>query len=593
MDEKKTNNSGREKVDVLVVGAGPTGLVLGAELRRRGLSCRIVDQAQAPARQSRALAVQARTLELLQYLGVAEEAVARGNKLWAINSYADGHRLARLTLGELESPFPFLLILPQSQTEEILRQHLGRLGASVERGLAFVELTQNGEGVTSLLKHPDGSLEEVHSSWLVGCDGAHSAVRHALDLRFGGTSDPEVWALADAELDTSLPDDELHVFFGAGVLFMAPIGRGLWRVGGNLLSAPRIRNQEPSVEEIQELIDTRASIEARLGEPRWLSYFHFHSRITQSFREGRVFLAGDAAHIHSPAGGQGMNTGIQDAFNLAWKLALVHRGSAHVALLDSYDAERPPVGQRVVRATDLLTRILTVRNSAARTLRNLVLPRLMALEPVRERIRGNLSQTRVSYRGSPIVTDGLSGVHDDTPKTLVARLRRQESPVPGDRAPDATLLLPNGIEAKRLSEVTSDTRHILLLLPGTAHRSSETEEQLLNVGETSRSEYPEQVAPLLVLPENTVPASFQGRNLLFLDPDRTLHRLYGAHEARLYLVRPDGYIAFRGGLDSSDELHAYLGAIFANGSVSTVEGASSRRSSTTGPSQKTEATSPE
>jgi 2-polyprenyl-6-methoxyphenol hydroxylase-like FAD-dependent oxidoreductase len=559
-----------EAVDVLVIGAGPTGLTMASELTRHGLSCHIVDQEEdTPARQSRALAIQARTLEIFEGLGVANEVVSQGNKLRAINSYSEERRLARVTLGELQSAFPFLLILPQSETEAILDEHLQRFGISVERGTRLVGLAQDEDGVSATLERADGSKKEARSSWLVGCDGAHSAVRHSLGLGFEGSSDPELWVLADAELRTSLPNDELHVFFGDGVLFMAPIGGGLWRVGGNLPDERRSPDQEPPPEEVQALIDARVSKESALGEPQWLSYFHVHSRLASSFREGRVFLAGDAAHVHSPAGGQGMNTGLQDAHNLAWKLALVHRGEAHAALLDSYDAERRPVGRRVVRATNLLTRGLTLENPAARIVRNLALPRLTALEPVRKRIRGNLSQLSIGYRDSAMVEDGLVGV-----TMLPAWLRRQAGPKPGDRALDATLLLPNGTEAKRLSEVISGTRHNLLLLHGTAEWSPEIEQHLLNVAETIGCEYPEQVSVLLVLPEKKVPPSFRERGRLLLDPDRTLHRFYGAHTARLYLLRPDGYVAFRGDADSTNKLRDYLNVVFAEGGGSPAEGAS-------------------
>jgi 2-polyprenyl-6-methoxyphenol hydroxylase-like FAD-dependent oxidoreductase len=561
VDERNARDSGNEKVDVLVIGAGPVGLTMALELSRYGLSCRIVDrEVRTPTQQSRALAIQARTLELLEKFDLAEEVVAKGNRLGAINSYADGSRLAHLTLAELESRYPFLLILPQSQTEAVLEERLHQLGMSAERERRLVEFTQDADGVGARLEGADGSSEQVRASWLVGCDGAHSAVRHALGLGFEGTSDSELWALADAELDTPLSEEELHVFFGDGVLFMAPIGEGRWRVGGNLPGESRSPDQEPSVEEIQTLIDARVSTEARLGEPLWLSYFHFHSRITRNFRKGRVFLAGDAAHVHSPAGGQGMNTGIQDASNLAWKLALVHRGLAHPALLDSYEAERRPVAQKVVRATDLLTSTLTLRNPAARRLRSLVLPRVTAIEPVRERIRGNLSQIRVGYRGSPIVRDGVSGGRG-APRTLGSRLRPQKGPAPGDRAPDATLLRPDTEEALRFSQITKGIAHDLLLLYGVTELSAETARGICEIADQIQGQYPQSIAAHFVVPAGTVPSELARDGLLLLDPDRTLHRLYGAPEPRLYLIRPDGYIAFRGDADSAGELRAYLDSI--------------------------------
>jgi hypothetical protein len=256
-----------------------------------------------------------------------------------------------------------------------------------------------------------------------------------------------------------------------------------------------------------------------------------------------------------------MNTGIQDASNLAWKLALVHRGLARSALLDSYEAERRPVARRVVRATHLLTSTLTLRNPAARTLRNLVLPRVTSLEPVRERIRGNLSQIRVGYRRSPIVREGLSEARDGTPETLASRLRPRRGPTPGDRAPDATLLRPDTRELIRLSELTKDIGHGLLLFHGITGRAAESLRRFRDIAEQVWGKYSEQITVHLVLPVWTLPPGLSLDDSVFLDPDRTLHRLYGAHEARLYLMRPDGYVAFRGGADSAEKLHTYLGAV--------------------------------
>ena len=274
-----------------------------------------------------------------------------------------------------------------------------------------------------------------------------------------------------------------------------------------------------------------------------------------------MFLAGDAAHVHSPAGGQGMNTGIQDASNLARKLALVHRGLARSALLDSYEAERRPVARRVVRATHLLTSTLTLRNPAARRLRSLVLPRVTAMEPVRERIRGNLYQIRVGYRGSPIARDGVSGVRDGSPGTLGSRLCPQNGPAPGDRAPDATLLRPDAKEAIRLSQVTKGMAHDLLLLYGITEQSAEAVRGICEIADQIQGQYPQSIAVHFVVPAGTVPSRLARHGSLLLDPDSTLHRLYGACEPRLYLVRPDGYIAFRGGADSAEMLRAYLDRI--------------------------------
>jgi 2-polyprenyl-6-methoxyphenol hydroxylase-like FAD-dependent oxidoreductase len=376
-------------------------------------------------------------------------------------------RLLSVDFDRLPTSHPYTLMLPQDETERLLREAIGRRGGEILWGHEVRKITQDTSGFEITVRAAQRN-ERLRAQFLVGCDGAHSMVRETLGMRFEGATYPQSFVLADVRTAWGLPDDEVQLFLSpGGLVVVAPLRHGHHRVVASVDEAL----PEPSLNDLQALLDARGPRVPRpvVEEVVWSSPFRVHHRIAAAFREGAIFLRADAAHVHSPAGGQGMNTGIQDAFNLAWKLALVHRGLAHPALFGSYDAERRPEGRRVVRATDLLTRTITMRNPAARTLRNLVLPRVTALEPVCERIRGNLSQIRVGYRGSPIVRDGVSAERGGTPGTLGSRLWHQTGPEPGDRALDATMLRPDAKEAIRLSEITKGRWSSLRIVRSLGH----------------------------------------------------------------------------------------------------------------------------
>ena len=396
--------------DVLIVGAGPTGLTLACEAARRGLSCRLIEAATEPNPWSRALGVQARTLELLAQMGLADEAVARGHKAHGARIHGAGRERAHLTLDKLDSPFPFILILPQNETEALLADGARRQGVGIERGTALTRFAQDANGVTATLRHRDGREETARARWLVGADGAHSAVRHGLGRPFAGAEYPEAFLLADCRLAGSVPEDELSVYLTHdGFLAIFPFGGGLFRLIASLPGAAASgADWEPhaaTLAECQAVVDARGPGGVRLSDPRWLSRFRLHRRLAPQMRVGQVFLAGDAAHIHSPAGGQGMNTGIQDAVNLAWKLALVTQGASPDALLASYQVERHPVAADVLRDTDLAMRAVTLHDKPVEAVRDQVLASFSGLEPVRRRVRDRVAQLSVRYRHSPIVED--------------------------------------------------------------------------------------------------------------------------------------------------------------------------------------------
>ena len=426
-------------LDALVVGAGPVGLMMAGELARHGLSCRVIDGNDGPSTTSKALAVHSRTLEIFEDIGALDEALARGRRIHANNVYADDKRLLHVELDELDAPYPMVLDLPQSDTEEILERLAASRGVKVERRTRLTALAQDESGVRATL---DDGREEVRARWLLGCDGAHSTARHALDVTFDGAPYDSVWLAADVALDSVLPDDEFHAFLspeGALAVFPLPSpsrARIIYDRPGDAAAAgapaagkpaPPSPVAPPTLEEVQVALSARTRLRATISDPRWLVGFRIHRRIASSFRKGRVFLAGDAAHIHSPLGGQGMNTGIQDAYNLAWKLALVTRRAAPPALLDSYQAERHPVAAATLQGTDLATQLVTLRHPAARWARDRLAEVLSGVEVVQQRALRSATQVAVGYRKSPIVAEHRGSLIRSAPRARrpgAAELRR-------------------------------------------------------------------------------------------------------------------------------------------------------------------------
>jgi 2-polyprenyl-6-methoxyphenol hydroxylase-like FAD-dependent oxidoreductase len=377
---------------VLVVGAGPTGLVLAAQLLARGVPVRIIDKGDGPAGQSRAISIFARTLELLDTMGLADTFIAHGHQVRRLHWYAGQRTLLNLDLARNGSRYGFALHLPQNETERLLRERVRELGGAVEQTTELVSLTQHGNAVDATLRDAAGRVTEVSSGYVAGCDGAHSRVRQEAGLAFNGQPYPQDWLLADVALDGAVRDDEAHMFFRPNglPLVCSPMGGHRWRVV--LPNAGDRGGRSPSFSEIQELIGQRAPRRIVASEPGWLSCFRCQLRSAASYRRGRVLLAGDAAHVHSPAGGQGMNTGILDAASLAGKLAMV-TGGAPESLLCTYEQERRPAASSVLRLTDRLIGCATMRHPVKRALRDAIVPAVAALPMVQTRAARRLSQT--------------------------------------------------------------------------------------------------------------------------------------------------------------------------------------------------------
>jgi 2-polyprenyl-6-methoxyphenol hydroxylase-like FAD-dependent oxidoreductase len=440
-----TTHTGTPEDQVLVVGAGPTGLTLAAQLLARGIRTRVIDKGAGPASQSRALSIQARTLELLDAMGLADAFVDHGHQVRRLRWYAGQRNLCDLDLARNGSRYGFVLDLPQSLTETLLRARVQELGGTIEQRLELVRLAERGGAVDATLRDAGAREIEVNAGYVVGCDGAHSRVRHELGLPFEGQPYPQDWLLADVALDGVGSDRAVHAFFRPNglPLVCVPMGSQRWRLV--MANAGDRGGQPPTFAEIQELVAERAPWPIEVSDPQWLASFRSHLRSTSSYRRGRVLLAGDAAHVHSPAGGQGMNTGIMDAHNLAWKLALVADGCAPDTLLDTYGQERLPVASGVLEFTNKLVGLLTMQNRAKRALRDSVLPIVSRTPRVQRNAARRISQLSVAYPRSRLVQpDGHRG-----------------GPKPGDRFPDVDVRGEHGPD--RLHHLLGSGRHLLIV----------------------------------------------------------------------------------------------------------------------------------
>jgi 2-polyprenyl-6-methoxyphenol hydroxylase-like FAD-dependent oxidoreductase len=519
---------------------------MAVHLHRHGVRCRIIDRGPAPTDKSKSLVLWGRTLEMLDDLGLIGDFTAAGMFLNAIRLHGGGRLLARIPFNPAGTFFPRPLMIVQSETERLLTAHLRRVGVAVERPVELTAFTDHGDRVAAVLRHADGSREQVSCDWLVACDGAHSTTRKMLKLEFAGTTEPNDWFLADGRVEGPVPLDELSVFWHArGVVAFFPFSPDHCRVIADLGPARGPgRPVTPSLAEVQAIVDQRGPPGVRLSDPIWISGFRIHGRKVANYRHGRVFLAGDAAHIHSPSGGQGMNTGMQDAWNLAWKLALVHHGRARPALLDSYSQERGSVGEVVLREADLLTWVDTLRNPVIQFFRNRLVGLLGRLPPFRRHFLRSLSELAVHYPHSPL--NGESG--------WLAWASGEVRP--GDRLPDTWLRDPATAKGKRLLEVVRGPGHNLLLLP--AGPDPDPLANLCDVGRWVRDAYPGLVQVHLILPCTELPACAAGLESAWLDPPGAVRRFLGARRPAVALVRPDGYLGYRGQPAGRADLYRHL-----------------------------------
>ncbi|HWX69077.1 MAG TPA: FAD-dependent monooxygenase [Steroidobacteraceae bacterium] len=497
------------RTEVLIAGAGPTGLVLALWLKRQGIGVRIIDRSAAPGSTSRALAVQARTLELYRQLDLTHEVLERGHKVPAVNLWSRGERAARVafgSIGEELTPYPFLEIYPQDEHERLLIERLQQLGVAVERRTELTAFTDIGDGVRARLRTAEGQEEICETRFLAGCDGARSRVREALATGFPGGTYRQVFYVADIEGAGAPVDGELHIDLDeADFLGVFPLaGAGRARLIGTVQDERAENPESLRFEDVSQRAIRHLGLD--ITKVNWFSTYHVHHRVTDHFSRGRVFLLGDAAHIHSPVGGQGMNTGIGDAINLAWKLAAVLAGHADESLLATYESERIGFAQRLVATTDRVFTLVTAPGRVADLLRTRVAPVLLAralsLESVREYLFRTVSQIMVNYRGSALSAGAAGDVHG------------------GDRLP-------------WVAQVAGDNYASLAAITWQVHVYGRASERL-------REACAKHALPLESFPWSAA------------------HAAAGLERDALYLLRPDSYVALADGAADPGALARYF-----------------------------------
>jgi 2-polyprenyl-6-methoxyphenol hydroxylase-like FAD-dependent oxidoreductase len=498
--------------DVLIVGAGPTGLMLANQLGRRGVGTLIVDRHSGPSLQTRALGVQARTMEIYSKLGIIDRALELGKRGTGANIWAEGRKMARVPLGEAGqsvTPYPFILILGQDDNERIMGDKLRDWGMSVQWNTELVGIEQESRHVTAALKLPDGTERKITAAWVAGCDGARSAVRELSGITFPGAAYEHVFFVADTVVTGTMAPDEVNVYlWRSGFhLFFPMRGEDHWRIVGIL--PPTLRGgDDVTFEHVIPSLRGEAGAGLSFKTCTWFSTYRISHRSASRFRDRRCFLLGDAAHIHSPVGAQGMNTGLQDAYNLGWKLALVVSGQADAALLDSYEEERVPVARRLLSTTDRAFRLVVSDSRLAGLLRTQILARIAAFAMSRERIQRAafrvVSQIGIHYRTSPL-SKSLEGLPAGAPRA-------------GDRFPWLRLKFQANGPVEDVFRKLDDTRLNLIVMG-----QPSPPEGALNVGDLLR------IHPIPVDPFN----------------DAELARAQ-IPQPSFYLVRPDGHIGLCG-----------------------------------------------
>lgn len=540
-----------QRADVLVIGAGPVGLTLACELKRHGVRVRLVERKTGPNEQPNAAVVHVRTLETLCAMGAVEGFLREGYALPGLNIWAMGKRVDFVPVRGIDSPFEGPRTLGQQHTERLLAEHFERLGGRIERGVEALAVEQDEREARVRLKSAEGQEETAAASWIVGCEGSKSTTREAAGIPFEGKRyEGHEFLQVEANLRWSHPHGMAYGFFtGEHALLIFPYDDDLGFC--RIICARKDRDPEnhepPTLEEMQEIIQQVADPCAELSEPRWFNRFRTGYRFAPRFREGRLFLAGDAGHVHVPLGGQGMNYGIQDAFNLGWKMAAVIKGEAPLALLDSYNEERNPVDEALIHGTDRGFQILMEHPVAGARLMRVLGPLIFNIPALTSRLRNTLAEMTVAYP-----TSALSQDHGGS-----------AGPAAGDRAPDAIVVRMPERKTAHLFDVFHGTRWTLLLFAG---RASETRdlETLERLSAMLTASYGTRLSVHLILGgDPPVPVHENWAACIEMDRQHYAHDKYGVDAAPcLYLIRPDWYVGFRGGLEQHGQLSKYLARVF-------------------------------
>jgi 2-polyprenyl-6-methoxyphenol hydroxylase-like FAD-dependent oxidoreductase len=549
---------------ILIVGAGPVGLTAALSLARQGISCRLIDRLPARINQSRAAAIHARTCELLERLGVIDSFLAVGIKVHGLHVMDErGRSLLRNNLDNLPTAYNFFLGIGQQETELLLAEAAAKQGVSIERSVTLTALEQTPDAVIATLMHGDGRQERYTTPYLVGCDGSKSCVRHQLGMTLEGETLDAYWVTADVRINWPYQVDEaVAIPTLKGFVFATPLPHGRWRLVVDMGEKPPELPKDVSLDDVEKACD-RVGVHVKLSDPTWISPFAINTRLVPTMNVGRVFLAGDAAHVHSPVGGQGMNTGMQDAFNLTWKLALAVKGQGTEALLASYNTERHANAQRLLAFVGQATKMAGLRHPIATSLRQLALTAVGQLGLTALAAR-RISEIDIHYRHSAIVGehhqatgDWLKGlIRHDLHPGLFDCWDYGKGPHPGERAADAHDVADGSAGPRRLYQHwIGDSRHQLLVFTG-RQPTPERVRQLAELAAQTEAESRGLIRSRLVAPTDV-----GGHGACLFDHNGDAHHSYGARYECLYLVRPDGYVGFRSQPADKEPLSIYLSRI--------------------------------
>jgi len=518
-----------DDTDVLIVGAGPSGLMMACQLAIRNISFRIIDKNEDHTTQSRALVIQARSMEILDQMGIAEKAHQQGQITKAIGAFFNGRKVFRVVVNDLGhglTKFPYLFMLEQSRTEAILIDFLKKYGYEVERNVELKNFNQNKNEAIAVLKLPGDREQTIKVRYLIGADGAHSIVREKLNIPFSGKTYEQSLFVLDCKAEVNIPGDEMYIAFGSesiGGFF--PLTNGRWRMLGNL-TKEESEKKEITFQEIEKKFVTRIRMRVRLYDPQWIAIYHSHHRYASVFHKGHCFLIGDAAHIHSPIGAQGMNTGLQDAYNLAWKLGLVLMGRTKKSLLDTYTQERIVIARNLVRSTDRAFNLVSSESRFLKLFRlyiipfilTLVLPLFNHLKFLPKILFKMVSGIGIDYRRSILSQNASIGKFS------------RHAPRPGDRLPFISFKdYTYGDEVNIQDKVRSKYFCLLVFEGNVPNEINFTVENFKDI--------------------------IKAENIPLTDQTKVVYRKFGIIHSGCYLIRPDMYVAYRS--QKFDRKHFY------------------------------------
>lgn len=545
-----SKNDLKNETDVLIVGAGPTGLMMACQLAFHGVNCRIIDKKNRQTNYSGALLIQARTLELLDQLGLAEKALQKGQIAEKVSLIHNGKLTLELDIGNMglgASKFPFILMLTQTYTEELLIEYLDKLGIHVERNTTLIEFSQNEQTIQSQLLNAEEKTEIVRSKYLIGSDGSYSHVRELLNISWHGKTTNTPLFVADCHVE-KIPENEIDNTylplsdFGKEIIFSISdngiagffsLKNGNWRID-SVIPNDMKNNKDFSFAEVVQDFASRIKMNVKLHNPHWFSVFYPNTFLAERFSKNRCFLVGDAAHVHTPIGAQGMNTGIQDSYNLAWKLAFVIKNGVSDKLLETYSTERKRIASQLIRTTDRYFGIAINTNSTAQLMRTRIIPWVLrSLSPL---LRLNVLK-RAFFRGISQIN-----LHYKTKNHTRFNPFKSRSPLPGERWPYFRLS-DESAQEYQLQEKVSGKSFVLFCFAKDKQELSGIQSKLHKI----QNRYPNLLA-------------FEIIN--YSDHTYKLYHKLGIKNSGYYLVRPDGYVALQNKNLLFDPLQQYLEKLF-------------------------------